>query len=101
MEGNKQSTFLCRALAASIAVLITGFLGLGVRAFASADTTKFIFSVVFAISVVVFAMYFLIRRLTRELKYRSLFAPRSQRGLKLMLPLPASEAEKLAVRYQQ
>ena len=101
MKSKTSSTFLCRALVLSIAVLITGFLGLGVRAFASADTTRFIFSVVFAISVVVFAVYFLLRRITRELKYRSLFAPHSQRGLKPMLPLPASGAEKLAVRYQQ
>ena len=101
MKSKTSSTFLCRALVISIAVLITGFLGLGVRAFANADTAKFIFSVVFAISVVVLAVYFLLRRVTRELKYQSLFGPRPQRRLKLMLPLPASDAKKLAVRYQQ
>jgi len=73
MKSKNPRILLCRALVSSIAVLTIGFLGLGVRAFASADTTKFIFVVAFVISAVVPVLCFTLRRSTRELTAHSLF----------------------------
>jgi hypothetical protein len=64
---------LCRALVSLIVVLMIGFLGLGVRAFATADATKFIFDAAFIISVVILVLYFMLRRSTQELTAHSLF----------------------------
>jgi len=73
MKSEKPSMFLCHASVSSIAVLMIGFLGLGVRAFATADTTTFIFVTTFVISVVILVWYFMVRRSTRELTAHSLF----------------------------
>ena len=64
---------LCRGLVSAIVVLMIGFLGLGVRAFATADATKLIFLAVFVTSVVILALYFVRRRPTRELAAHLLF----------------------------
>ena len=50
-----------------------GFLGLGVRAFTTADTAKFIFIAAFVVSVVILVLYFMLRRSTRELTAHSVF----------------------------
>jgi uncharacterized membrane protein YtjA (UPF0391 family) len=66
MESKKPSLFLCHALISLIVVLVIGFLGLGVRAFATADTTKVICFAAFVISVVILVLYFMLRRPTRR-----------------------------------
>lgn len=58
--------FLSRALVYSIVVLMIGFLGLGVRAFTTANTARLIFPAVFLISLVVLVSYFMFRRPTRR-----------------------------------
>jgi hypothetical protein len=73
MKSKKPGMLLCRALVSLIAVLMIGFLGLGVRAFATADTTQFIFSAAFVISVTILVLYFMLRRPIRELTAHSLF----------------------------
>jgi ABC-type Na+ efflux pump permease subunit len=73
MKSKKPGMLLCRALVSLIVMLMIGFLGLGVRAFATADTTQFIFSAAFVISVTVLVLYFMLRRPTRELTAYSLF----------------------------
>lgn len=54
--------FSYRAVLLLIVALVTGFLGLGVRAFATADIARFIFFAAFVISVVVLVLYFMLRR---------------------------------------
>jgi len=73
MKRNEPGMFLCRALVSLIVVLMIGFLGLGVRAFATADTTQFIFFAACVISVAILALYFMLRRPTREPTGHSLF----------------------------
>jgi len=62
MKSKTPSLFLCHALVSLIAVLVIGFLGLGVRAFATADNTKVIFLVAFVIFVVILVLHFMLRR---------------------------------------
>jgi ABC-type Na+ efflux pump permease subunit len=83
MKSKEPGMFLCRALLSLIVVLMIGFVGLGVRAFATADTTQFIFSAVFVISVAIRVLYFMLRRPIRELTAHSLF--REPPFLKLFL----------------
>jgi small-conductance mechanosensitive channel len=71
MNSKNASMFLCRALVFSIAVLMTGFLGLGLRVFAAAETTKSILFVAFAISVAILVLYLMLRGSTRELTAHS------------------------------
>src|ERR1017187_10219431 len=66
MKSKKPSMFLRHALVSSIVVLMIGFLGLGVRVFATADTTRHIFFAAFLISVVILVSYFMFRRRTRR-----------------------------------
>jgi hypothetical protein len=74
MKGSESSSLLCLTFVSSIVVLTIGFLGVGVRAFESADITKFVFAAALVISVVILALYFMLRRSTRELTTaRSLF----------------------------
>jgi uncharacterized membrane protein YtjA (UPF0391 family) len=73
MKSKKSSMFLCRALVSLIVALMIGFLGLGVRAFATADTTKFILDAAFVVSVVILALYFMLRRSAQERTAHSLF----------------------------
>jgi hypothetical protein len=73
MKRKNPSMFLCGALVSLIGVLMIGFLGLGVRAFATADTTRFIFFVAGVISVAILVLYFTLRRPTRELTVHSRF----------------------------
>src|ERR1700682_3653969 len=73
MKSKKASVLLCHTLVSLIVVLVIGFLGFGVRAFATADTSRFIFSAAFVISVAILVLYFMIRRPTRELTAYSLF----------------------------
>lgn len=73
MESKKPNMFLCHALVSLIVVIMIGYLGLGVRAFATADTTKVIFDAAFVISVVILFLHFMLRRSTRELTAHSLF----------------------------
>jgi hypothetical protein len=72
-KSKKPAMFLCRVLVSFIVVLMIGIVGLGVRAFATADTSQFIFSASFFISVVILVLYFVFRRPTRELTVHSLF----------------------------
>jgi hypothetical protein len=72
-KSKKPSMFLCRVLVSLIVVLMIGIVVLGVRAFATADTSRFIFSASFFISVVILVLYFVFRRPTRELTAHSLF----------------------------
>jgi hypothetical protein len=58
----KLSTRLLYGLLISIVVLMTGFLGLGVRVFESAATTGFIFLAAFGILLVILPLYFFLRR---------------------------------------
>ena len=73
MKSKKSSLFLCRVLVSLIVTLLIGFLGLGVRAFATADTARFIFSGAFVISVAILVLYFMLLRPARELTAHSLF----------------------------
>lgn len=73
MKSKKPSIVLCNALASLIAVLMIALLGLGVRLFATAYTTQFIFSTAFVIPVVFLVLYFMLRRPARELTAHSLF----------------------------
>jgi hypothetical protein len=73
MKSKKPGLFLFRALVASIVALATGFVGFGVRAFATADTTNFIFLGAFVISCAIVVLYFMLRRPNREPTAHSLF----------------------------
>jgi hypothetical protein len=73
MKSKKPSMFLCQALVSLIGVLMIGFLGLGVRVFATADTAQFIFGAAVVVSVVILVLYFILRRPTRALTAHSLF----------------------------
>lgn len=73
-KSNKAGLFLCRVLVSLIVVLLIGFLGLGVRAFATADATQFIFSAASVVSVATLVLYFMLLRPARELTVHSMFA---------------------------
>jgi hypothetical protein len=73
MKSKNPSVLLCHTLGSFIVVLVIGFLGLGVRAFATANTSRHIFSAAFAISLAILVLYFMLRRPTRELTAYSLF----------------------------
>lgn len=80
-ESAKPRILLRRALVSSLAVLTIGFLGLGVRIFASADTTKLIFAAAVVISAVILLLYFTLHRSTRKLTTHSLSrGPLSMKG---------------------
>jgi len=70
---SKPSLFLCRVLVTLILVLLIGFLGLGVRMFATTDTAQFIFSAAAVISVAIVVLYFMLLRPARQLTAHSLF----------------------------
>lgn len=72
-KSKEPGTFLCCVLASSIVVLMIGIVGLGVRLFTTADTSRFVFSAAFGISVAILVLYFMLRRTTRELTTHSLF----------------------------
>jgi hypothetical protein len=72
-KDRKARILLRRALVSSVVALSIGFLGLGVRAFASADMTEFIFVVAFVISAVILLLYFVARRSNREPAADSVF----------------------------
>jgi hypothetical protein len=59
---NKLSVRLFYAVVLSILLLIAGFLGLGIRAFASAVTADFIFLGAFGVVLVTLPLYFIVRR---------------------------------------
>jgi len=58
----KQSLMLCYALLLSIALVVVGFVGLGVRAFASAGISNTIFLAIVGIIVAIPPIYFVLRR---------------------------------------
>jgi hypothetical protein len=58
----KHSLLLCYGLVISILLLIAGFLGLGIRAFASASISSSIMFAAFGILVVTVPVYFVLRR---------------------------------------
>jgi uncharacterized membrane protein YtjA (UPF0391 family) len=62
MKSKKPRLFLCHVLVSLIVMLVIGLLGLGVRAFATADSTKVIFLVAFAIFIVILVLLFMLRR---------------------------------------
>jgi hypothetical protein len=72
MKRKKLAMFLCFTLASIIGGLMIGFLVLGVRAFATADMTRFIFFNACAISVAILALYFVLHRSIRVVTDRSL-----------------------------
>ena len=63
----KMSTYLKRALVSSLTLLMVIYLGLRVRAFATAAATEFILATVFTICAVILIFYFEISRPTRDL----------------------------------
>jgi hypothetical protein len=65
--------FLRDALISLNAVLVFGFLGLGVRVFTNADTAKFILSAVFIVFVAILVLYFMLHRPIRERTDHSVF----------------------------
>jgi hypothetical protein len=58
---------LCYGLGSSIGATVVGFLGLGVRAFATAHATKLILFTASVAAVVILALYYTRRRPTRHL----------------------------------
>jgi uncharacterized membrane protein YtjA (UPF0391 family) len=74
MESRKWMILSCRAVLFSIVSLVAGFLGLGVRAFATADIARFIFFAAFVISVAALVLYFTLRRSDRNSIAPSLYA---------------------------
>jgi ABC-type Na+ efflux pump permease subunit len=66
----KLSLWLCYALVLSIALLVAGLLGLGIRAFTSERTANTIFFAEFTIFAAILIMFFVLRRL---------FAPETKR----------------------
>jgi hypothetical protein len=58
----KQSRLLCYTFVLSILLMMAGFLGLGVRAFASAGISSIIFLVLLGILITVAPIYFVLRR---------------------------------------
>jgi hypothetical protein len=58
----RQSLLLCYSLVVSIVLVLAGFLGLGVRAFASAGISSTIFVVLLGILITVAPIYFVLRR---------------------------------------
>jgi uncharacterized membrane protein YfcA len=58
----KQSRLLCYALVLSIFLMIAGFLGVGVRAFASAGISSTIFLAILGIVITIAPTYFILRR---------------------------------------
>ena len=66
MKRKEPSMFLCRVLVSLIGALMIGFLGFGVRAFATAEATQFIFFAASIISVAILVLYITLRRPTRD-----------------------------------
>jgi hypothetical protein len=62
----KLNKFFYRALVSSIAILVIGFLALGVRAFATEGIAKFVFFVAFLLFVVILASYFIVHQPTKD-----------------------------------
>ncbi len=58
----KQSARLSYALVLSIVLVMTGFLGLGIRAFASAAVSDFIYFVTLGVFLAGLTIYFVLRR---------------------------------------
>ncbi len=75
MKSKKSSLFLCRVLVSLIVVLVIVFLGLAVRAFATVDTTQFIFSAASAISVTILVLSFMLVRPARDIQILRLHTP--------------------------
>jgi hypothetical protein len=73
MKSKKLRRFLCYVLVSFIALLMSGFLGFGVRAFVAADTSQFIFSAASIVSVAILVLCFMLRRHRRESTVHSLF----------------------------
>ena len=73
VKSGKPAIVFCRAFVSSIGVLTIGFLGVGVRAFESAGTTKFAIGAAFVVSAVILVLYFMLRGSTREQTAHSLF----------------------------
>jgi hypothetical protein len=77
----KLSTRLLYGLVISIIVLMTGFLGLGIRAFASAVISDSIFLAAFGILLMIFPIYFILHRppavTVMDRKIRRLLSARS------------------------
>lgn len=68
MKRNQAGLFFCRVFVSLIVVLLIGFLGLGVRAFATADATQFIFSAASVVSVATLVLYFMLLRPARSIR---------------------------------
>jgi hypothetical protein len=73
MRSKKSSMFLRDALVSLNAVLVFGFLGVGVRVFTNADTAKFILSAVFIVFIAILVLYFMLHRPIRERTDHSVF----------------------------
>ena len=73
VKSGESSSLLCLTFVSSIVVLTIGFLGVGVRAFESAGTTKFVFGAAFVVSALILVLYFMLRGSTRERPAHSLF----------------------------
>jgi hypothetical protein len=72
-KSEEPNTLLCCGLVSSIGVIVVGFLGFAVRAFATADATKLILFAASVISVVILAMYLTLSQPTRHLTTHLLF----------------------------
>ncbi len=69
----KQRRLLCYALILSIFLVMAGFFGVGVRAFASAGISSTIFLVMLGIAITIVPVYFVLRRsLPRQKKSTAL-----------------------------
>jgi heme/copper-type cytochrome/quinol oxidase subunit 4 len=73
VKSSESSSLLCLTFVSSIVVLTIGFLGVGVRAFESAGTTKFVFGAAFIVFAMILVLYFMLRGSTRERPAHSLF----------------------------
>jgi hypothetical protein len=86
----KLSTRLFYGLVLSIIVLMTGFIAVGVRAFASALISDSIYLGVFGILLMIFPIYFIFRRpvavTAMDRKIRGLLATRSGQVPRQMAP---------------
>jgi len=84
MKSGKQGKFLRNVLVCSIAVMVVGFLGLGVRALELAYITHLEFVGLFVASIMLLVSYFLLHRLDPELAAR----PPSRTPPFMKLPIP-------------
>ncbi|MFY9690966.1 MAG: hypothetical protein WA369_11485 [Candidatus Acidiferrales bacterium] len=83
---NGQGTFLRNALVASIAVLMIGFVGLGVRALEPAHITHVVFLGLFVVSIVILVLYFILHPSIREITVQ----PSLRTPLFVKRPIPPS-----------